>query len=188
MNLIPSSFAAVSHNPNLHLVVHIIGTLKGHNRSANARYVPGANEGSAKNLALWITLGLDQTDDAYMWYQTDTTRPQMKDWEDKRQEEERRKHQANDPDTSSQNMSWEENDDASCAGSDEGDFEDPSSPITPPTIEEIRNANTPEAFYRLGAEKHWMLPPEILESFKRRIAQNKYRPNSIGNWLQTMLK
>ena len=49
MNLIPSSFAAVSHNPNLHLMVHIIGTLKGHNRSANARYVPGANEGSAKN-------------------------------------------------------------------------------------------------------------------------------------------
>ena len=75
MNLIPSSYAAVSNNPNLHLIVHIIGTLRGNIRSGNARHVPGANEGSARKLGLWIAMGLDFSDDAYMWYRTNDIAP-----------------------------------------------------------------------------------------------------------------
>lgn len=54
MSLISSSYASVANNPNMHLIVHIIGTIRGNMRSGNARHVTGANEGSARKLGMWI--------------------------------------------------------------------------------------------------------------------------------------
>lgn len=87
MNLIPSSYASVANNPNMHLIVHIIGTLRGNMRSGNARHVIGANEGSARKLGMWIATGLDCNNDAFMWYRNNNTHEDMERWEATRQDQ-----------------------------------------------------------------------------------------------------
>ena len=186
MNLIPSSYASVANNPNLHLIVHVIGTLKGNARSGNARHVTGAKEGSALRLALWITMGLDYAEDHFMWYQTTDTRPMMKDWENKRKAEKVEEEDWDNEDKEEDDGS----DVTSVFGSLDGDIsdEEKDSEETGPTMDQLREAITPELFYQLGVEQKFVIPKEIYEIFQKRIKGIQYRQGTVGKWLQVMLK
>ena len=187
MNLIPASFAAVSNNPNLHLIVHIVGTLKGNMRSGNARHVGGAKEGAALKIALWITMGLDYASDHYMWFRNKDTYPLMKQWEENRRQdaEARLQEEARPP--------WEkehwDDDSESHFGSEDGQEESVEEQGgLGPTPEEMRAANTPESFYQLGVQKEFILPANIYLMFQKRIKDVQFRQGTIGNWLKTILK
>jgi len=187
MNLIQASYASVSNNPNLHLVVHIIGTLKGNSRSGNARHVSGAKEGSALRLALWITMGLDYAEDHYMWYRSAETYPLMKEWEDKRKIDEIAKKE---PLEKEDEEDVEGSDITSILGSDDGemseDEEDPNE--SGPSMDELREALTPELFYQLGVERKFIIPKDIYTVFQKRVKGIQYRQGTVGKWLQIMLK
>lgn len=188
MNLIPSSYASVSNNPNLHLIVHIIGTLRGNMRSGNAKHVLGANEGSARKLGLWIAMGLDFSDDAHMRYRTDETNDQMEEWENTRKQDEG--HDRGRPQLEKMEESWIEEESVSVFGSEDGEPEEYIQHLNDfgPTMHELREVNTPELFYQLGVEKKWILPDKVLETYQRRLKSIQYRPGTVGSWLKDMLR
>lgn len=191
MNLIPSSYASVANNPNLHLIVHIIGTLRGNSRSGNARHVPGAKEGSARKLGLWISMGLDMADDAYMWYRNAETLDSMSSWEESRKIKEKAEQLERDAEWKRE-TDWEDKRSETSASIIDSDEEDSIIEIprgkSGPSKNELLNADTPERFYQLGVEKKWVLPDEVMEMFKNRLKGTQYRPGTVGAWLQKMLR
>lgn len=123
-------------------------------------------------------MGLDHANDAYMWYRTEATNAEIKDHEAEQAYAE----------SSSSMMKWDSS--STVAILDSEDEEELVDGTEKPelSVDDLKDANSPEKFYLLGQKYDWVLPPSISTIFKKRVKSGQYRPDTVGAWLKTMLQ